>query len=820
MKSVQVRIQDVDLVTSSSPTSPTLQKRKNRSVNIQPMILSFSLCLMAWNMLRLFFCSLAGLRPNSRFCSRVAVFSPFLAIFLLGCSAQFANAQVRFALNFQQGSGFFDSTDWTEESDGQYSTFGDALRGELDSYLNDVIAAAFDYSSPRVITLDIKGDLDMANVFAYGQASNYRFKEIDTNQVVMVSDVWEILVNNVDPDPSSVEGAINYNMDLELYSGNRHAMLRNIAGGLTRHEVNHVLGMTARTPRHTSTIDPRGGEISSLRFYDHQIRDQFGNKIVSGYRSSDGSVNPTIANYSVTNDWSNDMSGLYFQGIADDGTLIELAINSTDRTIDFSHLASSYNGPLREENWVPSIDGQFNSWDAVIELDRAFYRGMGYSVVSTSVDQNINYVLQHTFNGDSVDDFFGWSVSGAGDVNGDGFADLIVGAYKSDNNGTDSGSARVLSGIDGSVLYDFDGDSSSDLFGFSVSGAGDVNGDGFADLIVGAHGDNSNRGSAQVFSGIDGSILYTFDGDSALDQLGRSVSGAGDVNGDGFADLIVGAPLDDNNGSRSGSARVFSGVDGSVLYNFDGDSADDWFGRSVSGAGDVNGDGFDDFVVGAPFDDDNGQDSGRARVFSGIDGSVLYNLDGNSTGDSLGGSVSGAGDVNGDGFDDLIVDSGGGTVRVFSGVDSSVLYNFAGTTYSRAGDVNGDGFADLFVGASGTVQVFSGIDGSVLYTIDADSVSTSLSSVGDANGDGVDDVVVGVLGGGANNGGYARLFVSQISATILGDCNLDGVVNFLDITPFVRILSSGSFLEEADINQDGAVNFLDITPFLEILAGN
>jgi len=110
------------------------------------------------------------------------------------------------------------------------------------------------------------------------------------------------------------------------------------------------------------------------------------------------------------------------------------------------------------------------------------------------------------------------------------------------------------------------------------------------------------------------SVLYTFDGNSSADNFGVAVSGAGDVNGDGYDDLIVGAYLDDNNGMESGMARVFSGLDGSILYTFDGDSPGDVFGFSVSGAGDVNGDGFADLIVGAIFDDNNGLDSGSARV--------------------------------------------------------------------------------------------------------------------------------------------------------------------------------------------------------------
>ena len=453
-----------------------------------------------------------------------------------------------------------------------------------------------------------------------------------------------------------------------------------------------------------------------------------------------------------------------------------------------------------------------------------------------------------TFNSVSPSDSFGSSVSGAGDVNGDGFDDVIVGARGADNNGSSSGSAQVFSGANGSVLYSFDGNSFGDALGTSVSGAGDVNGDGFDDVIVGSSQDDNNgffSGSARVYSGVDGSMLYNFDGDSAQDQFGFSVSGAGDVNGDGFADLIVGAHLDDNNGENSGSARVFSGVDGSVLYNFDGDSAQDQFGFSVSGAGDVNGDGFDDLIVGGQVDN-NGLISGNARVFSGVDGSVLYNFDGDSNMPFFNVvSVSGAGDVNGDGFADLIVgapaDGGGSNTDVLSGADGSVLYNFdsdSNTTFfnevsvSGAGDVDGDGFADLIVGdtgdtingsRSGSARVYSGVDGSLLYEVYGDSPGDmfggAVSSAGDVNGDGFADFIIGARTGGTRQGGYARLFVSQAPAglPILGDVNQDGAVDFSDIAAFIAALQSGMFLPEADANQDGELDFSDIGAFIEIL---
>ena len=277
-----------------------------------------------------------------------------------------------------------------------------------------------------------------------------------------------------------------------------------------------------------------------------------------------------------------------------------------------------------------------------------------------------------------------------GDVNGDGKADFIVGARGADPGGrADAGSAYVYSGADGSLLYQKDGGAASDRLGVSVSTAGDMNGDGKADFIVGAYyvdpGGRANAGSAYIYSGADGSLLYQRDGGAAGDNFGLSVSTAGDVNGDGKADFIVGALWADPGGRfDAGSAYVYSGADGSLLYLRDGGVADDRFGFSVSTAGDVNGDGNADFIVGAFAASPGGRvNAGSAYVYSGADGALLYQRDGGAAGDNFGISVSTAGDLNGDGKADFIVgaylaDPGGrlsaGSAYIYSGADGSILY--------------------------------------------------------------------------------------------------------------------------------------------------
>jgi hypothetical protein len=420
--------------------------------------------------------------------------------------------------------------------------------------------------------------------------------------------------------------------------------------------------------------------------------------------------------------------------------------------------------------------------------------GFGASLNVSTLDGSNGFLINSRTRSLSLGESLGWSVSDAGDVNGDGIDDLIIGAPDATLNGqVYTGASYVvfgqtggfeatldLSTLDGSNGFAINGINQNDRLGRSVSDAGDVNGDGIDDLIIGApstdpNGQSSARSSYVVFgqaggfdatldlSTLDGSNGFAINGINAGDFLGGSVTSAGDINGDGFDDLIIGAPSTDPNGqSSAGSSYVVFGqvegfdatmdlstLDGSNGFVINGINAGDFLGGSVSSAGDVNGDGIDDLIIGAPGTDPNGQSSagssyvvfGQAGGFdatldlSTLDGSNGFVINGINAGDFLGGSVSSAGDINGDGFDDLIIGAPGNgePYTLYSANASYLLYgdDFSGllSTPSTAGDDTLTGTAndniligglgnDFIVGGGGTDVLTGGAGNDTLVISD------------------------------------------------------------------------------------------------------
>jgi hypothetical protein len=448
------------------------------------------------------------------------------------------------------------------------------------------------------------------------------------------------------------------------------------------------------------------------------------------------------------------------------------------------------------------------------------------------------FILLQQKDGAAFFGFLGRAVAGAGDVDGDGKADFIVGAPEEF---TDAGSAFVYSGATGALLYQKDGPDSLSYFGFSVAGAGDVNADGKADFIVGAFmaapDGLGNAGAAFVYSGADGSLLYQKNGAEFGAQLGISVAGAGDVNGDGKDDFIIGAWLADAPASNTGAAYVYSGATGTLLYQKNGAFFDN-LGISVSGAGDANGDGRADFLVGA-FHANSG--NGAAYLYSGATGALLYQKDGSGL---FGASVSGAGDADGDGKADFFIGApnalpGGlaaaGSTYLYSGATGALLYqkngaaigDHLGYQVAGAGDVDGDGKADFIVGApqanpggladAGSAYLYSGADGSLIFqkhgTVTGDYLGLSVSGAGDLNGNGIADFIIGAAladPGGILSAGSALVY-SLCSGR--GDMNLDGSLTSSDIVLILNCTFLGTGNCDncfADVNCDGVLTSSDV----------
>lgn len=540
----------------------------------------------------------------------------------------------------------------------------------------------------------------------------------------------------------------------------------------------------------------------------NQANAYFGRSVAgAGDVNGDGYSDVVVGAIEYQNGQTDEGAAFVFHGSSSGiSTTAATRLEENNSNSDFGYSVASA-GDVNGDGYSDVIVGAYNFTNGQTSEGAAFiYHGSSGGLSTTATTQ-----IEKNESGAEL----GYSVSSAGDVNGDGYSDVIVGVRNYTNGTNGEGCAFVFhgsaSGVSTSSSVTLEGNALNAYLGASVACAGDVNGDGYSDVVVGGYGYSGGgtvgRGVARVYHGSASGINSTYSTQltkvQSYAELGYSVACAGDVNGDGYSDVIVGAPYYDNGSGQADEGLAFvyhgspTGVSSTVKASMEGDQFNAYFGYSVSSAGDVNADGYSDVIVGARYYDNGEYDEGVAFVYhgssTGLSTTAATLLEANQIGSDFGYSCSGAGDVNGDGYDDVIVgahkydngQSNEGAAFVFHGSSSGVSttatttleQNQASAHYgysvSTAGDVNGDGYSDVIVGAylfnkgqtdEGAAFVYhgssSGIDSTFTVRLEiniADAhLGCNVGHAGDVNGDGYSDVIVGAdnySNGQSNEGG-------------------------------------------------------------------
>ncbi len=400
-----------------------------------------------------------------------------------------------------------------------------------------------------------------------------------------------------------------------------------------------------------------------------------------------------------------------------------------------------------------------------------------------------------SLDGTVAENSLGASLARVGDLNGDGYADLLVGEPGADFNGQGTGRVQVLSGKNGSLIRTHDGAGPGHHMGAVVTSAGDQNGDGIDDYAIASSYDNEflyPSGAVELRSGANGALIRTYSSSSNWDHFGGAVAPVGDLNGDGLDDLAIGAYDDDWSGLGSGAVFIYSGADGLTIHTLRGAHPWDRFGYSVVGCEDMDFDGVNDFAVGAPNQKAGAKSAGKVTFHSGATGAELSFARGRGRDAFFGTGMVCLGDIDGDAVADLAV-SGiddstniaglSAHIQIISGVDGAVIQTLEQESDGErfgyglaAADVNGDGIKDIIAGSpmagqiggtglsSGRVEAFSGPSGRLLFrqdgSVQRSRFGSAICSTDDLDGNGIQELLIGSPGngGGAFGGGLVETY--------------------------------------------------------------
>ncbi|MFG0330235.1 MAG: integrin alpha [Phycisphaerales bacterium] len=472
-------------------------------------------------------------------------------------------------------------------------------------------------------------------------------------------------------------------------------------------------------------------------------------------------------------------------------------------------------------------------WDAAVALGIGFGLGLGFlagtesRVVGAPVFVADEYAF-FVFEGEGADDWFSNRVYGVGDVSGDGRRDVLVSARRWDSP-PDSiwrGKFYLFDGVTGALVRAFEGEADYDEFAHRVESVGDITGDDLDDFLVAAYQNDEggfSSGKVYLYSGGDGSLIRTWVGDQG-DTLGYSIATPGDLDGDTVNDLLFSAYRRMVDGDVDvGQVHAISGATLEPLYPVElvGESANAMFGWRVEKAGDVNADGRPDFIVSAyRHSEPDLPECGRVYVFSGLTGETLWTFTGDTENERFGLRVQTAGDVDGDGHDEILASSGdyadgAGRSKLFNGATGELMIEITGSEpdeelgYRVAGvaDLDEDGWRDILATApfnnangfdAGRAIIVSSRTGETIVEYFGDTAlelfGSSVQEGLDLNGDGIEDFVISAPKSDDRGTASGRLYgFSGVHGRVL--FAIDGVAagdRFGDVT-----------LAAGDINQDG-----------------